>query len=585
VGQSIELPTGYKGYILRTSKPHEVTITSTTNDAGPSRQRSNKDLPPTPSSSGSGSGSGSAAGGAGVGAGSTTLNGVSNGDSPRRSARRTSSISNLASVIKGKVKGAGQVAFSRPKTRQVINKKRFRLDSDDEDDEEDKDEQSQGQGKGQATRNGERVMDENKARSAGLHHEGDKPSNAGPVRTPSKRTRLTRHTPRKQERSPSPVPDPSLPSIIIQEATPLKEPLPPRIKFLNTRSAHSYDGGPDPDQRPRSPRRRSIKLAGGEDSDGDSDGDELSNSPSKAPIGLGLSSSTDTLVDDSESATSSQGPSTGTNTFEAHSHSGTQDDRSEIPKRPRRPSFRRTSTEQVIPSPSTENDPPMFSLPTPEPSLVDIKVGSEDDSNHSTTKQKDSIGSQQEETVDEQYDGPTRVLRPVSTFSEFMLWTPDGPLPGFRADELSGRVQVKQSTKVEANAENFDGAVKAEGENGQGPTDSATADDEEAKVNIKPVGLDTTEDGGVKLREGWWRTGGAGEGGDEIVRAMGEWLGLVECVSFETSLPGCSLATHSNMCIWPSSVHHLSSDGNTSLLCGSVVLPASRGTSQFADCS
>jgi len=32
----------------------------------------------------------------------------------------------------------------------------------------------------------------------------------------------------------------------------------------------------------------------------------------------------------------------------------------------------------------------------------------------------------------------------------------------------------------------------------------------------------------VQLRKGWWRTGGAGEGGDEIVRALGEWIGLVE---------------------------------------------------------
>jgi len=76
-----------------------------------------------------------------------------------------------------------------------------------------------------------------------------------------------------------------------------------------------------------------------------------------------------------------------------------------------------------------------------------------------------------------------RVLRPSSTFDSFTLWTPDGPLPGFKQDE-----------------------------------DPEKTEDEEVE-------------GGVKLRKGWWRTGGAGEGGDEMVRALGEWIGLVEEVS------------------------------------------------------
>ncbi|KLT41962.1 hypothetical protein CC85DRAFT_328529 [Cutaneotrichosporon oleaginosum] len=61
-----------------------------------------------------------------------------------------------------------------------------------------------------------------------------------------------------------------------------------------------------------------------------------------------------------------------------------------------------------------------------------------------------------------------RVLTPTATFSSFTLWTPDAPLAGFRADE----VEV----------------------------------------------------------EGHWRQGGAGEGGDAFVRALGEWLGLNEII-------------------------------------------------------
>lgn len=83
-----------------------------------------------------------------------------------------------------------------------------------------------------------------------------------------------------------------------------------------------------------------------------------------------------------------------------------------------------------------------------------------------------------------------RVLRPTSSFNSFTLWTPDGPLPGFKQDECQ------------------------------------TTDEKDSEE---------MEEGGVKLRKGWWRTGGAGEGGDEIVRALGEWIGLVEEVRLETS--------------------------------------------------
>jgi hypothetical protein len=151
------------------------------------------------------------------------------------------------------------------------------------------------------------------------------------------------------------------------------------------------------------------------------------------------------------------------------------------------------SSEAVIPSPSTEDDPPTFPVDTKPSITEDAKVEKEEEANDATrVRQAMTPAPTETEIVKSEEDQPeisemntnARVLRPSSTFESFTLWTPDGPLPGFKQDE----------TEVEA---------ETEGE----------------------------ADGGVKLRQGWWRTGGAGEGGDEIVRALGEWIGLVEEVS------------------------------------------------------
>lgn len=42
----------------------------------------------------------------------------------------------------------------------------------------------------------------------------------------------------------------------------------------------------------------------------------------------------------------------------------------------------------------------------------------------------------------------------------------------------------------------------------------------------------------INLRPSWWRHDGAGEGGDEFVRGMGEWLGLVEVLNKPVYLEG-----------------------------------------------
>lgn len=84
-----------------------------------------------------------------------------------------------------------------------------------------------------------------------------------------------------------------------------------------------------------------------------------------------------------------------------------------------------------------------------------------------------------------------RVLVPTASFNAFTLWTPDTALAGFDQDELEKKAVGVDITKPES--------------------------DESAVTS--------------RLHSGWWRKGGAGEGGDEFVRALGEWIGLGELVS------------------------------------------------------
>jgi len=279
--------------------------------------------------------------------------------STRRSPRK-STLANVADAIKSKVRGAGQVALSKPKTRQAKQttvKRRYQIDSEDEDE---------------------------------THIE------LARVETPRKRTRSGTT---------------ATPLIVVQEATPLKEPLPTPKKRLGTIS-----------------REERLPGAG-----------RRSRSPSPAPTEV------------------SQSP------------------------------------EAVIPSPATEDDPPTFPIDTKPAITEDAKVEKEDEANDATrVRQAMTPAPTETEIVKPEEEQPeisegntnARVLRPSSTFESFTLWTPDGPLPGFKQDE------VAEEAETEGEAE-----------------------------------------GGVKLRKGWWRTGGAGEGGDEIVRALGEWIGLVEEVS------------------------------------------------------
>lgn len=153
------------------------------------------------------------------------------------------------------------------------------------------------------------------------------------------------------------------------------------------------------------------------------------------------------------------------------------------------------STFSVIPSPATENDPPAFQIESaaPPPSAIDDKA--------TPLEQEYRV-----KTLD--IDGPVRVLQPTSAFAGFTLWTPDTALAGYVEPSLPTLASEAAAQSVS---------------NG----DAKNAADEPGAADVKAE----QEETGPKIRPGWWANGGAGEGGDGIVRALGEFIGLVEMVS------------------------------------------------------
>jgi hypothetical protein len=151
------------------------------------------------------------------------------------------------------------------------------------------------------------------------------------------------------------------------------------------------------------------------------------------------------------------------------------------------------STFSIIPSPTTENDPPAFPIESAAPTPA------EDEGKQDTPGDEYKVT-----TID--IDGPVRVLRPTSGFSGFTLWTTDTALPGY----------------IDPNVESTTVPIEA----------SAIA--EESKSSVIGESDNTGDETGPKVRPSWWAAGGAGEGGDGIVRALGEFVGLAEMVSVIT---------------------------------------------------
>ncbi|WWD15817.1 hypothetical protein CI109_100241 [Kwoniella shandongensis] len=454
VGQRIAVPRGYVGLVFSTSKRPdrgglETHQSSTTSGGG------GKEYPLTPASSVPSIISEEGDPSAGNGMGGYALR----RSSPRKSASHAAAVLGPG----GRVRGAGQVALARPKTRQVTKvtetKKRFRLDSDDEDEDEEGEEQ---QGESSTT---------------------TRPSL---MRTPSKRARTGYTTPKKMTASEGISP---IPEIVIQEATPLKHPLPTPKKRLSTRS-RSRRGSPSP-----SPASR------------------LEDNPTSGVLPVALADVKEVAdrqememeveVEHVEDVSSpSPSPSSSGNL----SSNGELD--SEGVKQ----------EENLIPSPATEDDPPSFNIETP---TTEIRFEPKYDANSTITE-----AETKDTKAEMEVDGPVRVLRPVSRFEGFMLYTPDVPLAGFRADE--GAQAAKPTTK----ADNETSEKKSEIPVSAVASEVGTAEAGTQGESIPPGGS------GIQVRKSWWRTGGAGEGGDEMVRAMGEWLGLVETLNKPVYLEG-----------------------------------------------
>lgn len=413
MGQEVKIPRGYRGIIIEADKPDVVRCASGRGEEEGQTKRDQWPLTPATSSASV------------IGSTSTPMEIEDDGTEMRRSPRK-----NGLARLKQRVKGAGQVALSRPKKAAVkIGKKRFRLDSDDEDEELTPEPVSP-------------VLAETpNTPTAILQATPSKKSRPNPISTP------TRQSPRLSQNPRTPVLSSTrksqLPAIVLQEATPLKEPLPPPPAHFRRKR-----GGKADYVIPGSP-------------------------------GAEMKEETEELVtEEAEGSGSGESPS---------------------------------SVEEVsiIPSPSTENDPPTFPIPTSVP-VENVKK--EPTPSKSTEVDISAIANMMD------VSGAIRVLRPVASFDSITLWTPDAPLAGYKAvDTDKPGEDVKDPIPIEEPVPVGDkGKSKAE------------VEEEEAKGTATKAEQDAE---GPKVRQGWWAQGGSGEGGDEVVRAMGEWLGLVEMVS------------------------------------------------------
>lgn len=499
-GQTIAVPRGYRGVIIAADRPDVVKYSaaadaihlkgtgvpvSANGDLSEHRKgrgRTRRDqwplTPATSTASTFGPSSSTATlvnetGDAGPPAGDDDDEGLEMHRSPKRSG---------FARLKQRVKGAGQVALARPKrataTAVQAGAKRYRLDSDDEEEEEDttnvvdKDERGmQGRGAEDQPPLHESSFDWVESGHQEVRVDGE-PANftvSGssaplPPSTPARRGRAsalstpTRQSPRLAKtdpRTPASSRRSQLPHITLQEATPLKSPLPaPPVHLRRKRNKADYviPG----------------TAAAVEDTD----------DPREALIMSPCSSATScTRPIYSRSPTSSSG-----------SFSFAMQ--------------RQEST--VIPSPATEDDPPPFPvLSRTSSEVVYTKVEPRDPPPHlppGTDARASAAGLTD-------VSGPIRVLRPVASFDSIMLWTTDGPLAGYKPLE-------SPDLKSEA-SENKD----------------AGGEEKSSASNGVEEGPDV-----ITVRPGWWPQGGSGEGGDEVVRAMGEWLGLVEMVNLLTLL-------------------------------------------------
>ncbi|WWC61242.1 uncharacterized protein I303_103823 [Kwoniella dejecticola CBS 10117] len=399
---------------------------------------------------------------------------------------------------RGRVKGEGQVALSKPKIRtsgivirQTQSRKRYRLDSDDEDEDEDEDENND-----QEEKPGRQLSRTPSKRSR---------TGGGAYTTPQKTA--TSYTDTTTGEGETPI---SVPEIVIQEATPLKYPLPTPKKRLNERR-------PSPSPEPQ--RKRKLP--------------EISESMELVEKVITVRHESDTQDPFLEEKTSTDGEIEGKGEDESQvsnqvkaqqgdespNLSLTDDGRSLLEESSI--SIKVEGDEEtLIPSPSTENDLPSFDISSAPATAVPVNQVS-----HASKGKADHVMEDRDWGVDQnQHDGPMRILRPTATFDGFMLYTPDDPLIGFRSDELShiGEGQDSDQKKEEPAETAVQNGAAEDGEKASSKSDTDT-----------PTGTNT-----IQVRKSWWRSGGAGEGGDEFVRGLGEYLGLMESLNTPVYLDG-----------------------------------------------
>ncbi|RXK38343.1 hypothetical protein M231_04385 [Tremella mesenterica] len=389
----------------------------------------------------------------------------------------------------GRVKGVGQVALSRPKRGIVTRTKRYKLDSDTEEETDFSPNLIPGTGSSSSTT----------LKASGENH-NDNDDEEGEGGIILRADMINVQTPNKRRKT-------IIPEIKVQEATPLKNPLPTPKKRLGVISPLK---NMDPNQDAQLPNKSDDEVSGKVENKQISD----------VIMHIDIEDIGQTPIKD-------------------HQSDGTEMKLDEEIK------------EELIPSPGTEDQLPTFSLSpqpsTTRPSPLKAPITSESDGIPIELKVDEVIGKKEKKRDSSGRPG-IRELVPIHTFTSFILWTPDASLAGFRPDELipssdssnsasekqksadpdtskvlglreEGRLgQSKESTVREEVDHKIEGRV------GEGEEEKEENRSDPARDHISMKGEIASQD------KGWWRTGGAGEGGDEVVRSLGEFIGLLEAL-------------------------------------------------------
>ncbi|WVO12773.1 hypothetical protein L204_100381 [Cryptococcus depauperatus] len=341
--------------------------------------------------------------------------------------------------VLAKIKGAGQVALAKPRTRRAAAvKKRVRLDSDDEED--------------------------------GGENQEEQPA----IETPVKKSKINIHTPASGSSLQL-----GMPEIRVQEATPLKQPV--CESFTHEQHLHVQDSRDRHDSPP-----------------------------------CGQIMETEGAVVDLDSLEEQQDAKNQLGQVVEHKC----DDAQQIDQK----TLVKVGGKADQPCPILKIEPPQFNIP-PAPFHSPAE---EDHLTQDVKLDPQTFHIETEQANRKRYDDPIRLLTPIATFEAITLWTGDVPLVGKDSEEEKNDIPdiVMEEKTAMTKVQNDKHQNKLVDKSTGLPTPMLT-----------PTSC-TKETRDIQVRPSWWPLGGSGEGGDEFVRGMGEFLGLIDVLNKPVYLDG-----------------------------------------------